>query len=102
MAVPVSYRGACHCGAASFVFTTPLAFHEHRPETADLLICARCGACLGATPATPARSFGIIDVRTLDAPGITLIAAAPMDYGDEDAVARRARRACRWTPVVGA
>jgi hypothetical protein len=68
--------------------------------TADSLLSRRCGVYLGATMATPTRSFGIINVRTLDAPGLHLRKAVPMDYGDEDVATRRARRVRRWTPVT--
>ena len=107
---------ACQCGfcRAHGVLTTSdpsgrLSFrvtHAERLEryrfglkTADFLLCQGCGVYIGAQIETPQGAFGIVNIRAMmPLPG-PLPAAAPADYGSENARQRVERRERRWTPL---
>lgn len=69
-------------------------------ETAEFLICARCGIYVGAQMEKQNRFYAIANLRTFDGSGDFAQRAQPMDYSGEDSVVRRTRRASRWTPVA--
>jgi hypothetical protein len=67
--------------------------------SAEFLICARCGIYVGAQMEEEGRFYAIANLRTLDRQDEFAWRSQPMDYSGEDSVARRERRARRWTPV---
>ena len=68
-------------------------------KTADFLICGLCGVYVGAQMNQDGQYYAIVNLRTLDGGGEFADKARPMDYSGENSIARRARRASRWTPV---
>lgn len=71
-------------------------------QTADFLLCRRCGVYIGAVIDVDGFSYGIINTHALDTtpPDIATVSAA--SYDDEDVGGRAGRRARRWTPVTPA
>jgi hypothetical protein len=68
-------------------------------NSAEFLICARCGIYVGAQMEAAGHGYGIANLRTLEGGGDFAGRAQAMDYSTEDADARRARRISRWTPL---
>ena len=108
---------ACQCGfcRARDAMTTSdpagrLTFHVNEPDalqryrfglnTADFLLCRRCGVYIGAQIQTAGGAFGIINTRALTPHLQGLPAAAAADYGSENAGERIQRREKRWTPLA--
>jgi len=87
-----------------------LTFHVNQPEslqryrfalqTADFLLCGRCGVYLGAQIDGARGAFGIVNLRTLVPLPPGLPAATPADYAAEEPSDRLERRARRWTPLA--
>jgi hypothetical protein len=69
-------------------------------QTADFLICRRCGAYLGATIRSGASGYGLVNLRTLRPTPGDLSAPVPMNYDGESPAQRRSRRESRWTPLA--
>jgi hypothetical protein len=69
-------------------------------ETADYLICGRCGVYMGAVVSADGACFAIVNAPVLDEHG-RFGRAEPVVYDHEDAAARLARRRANWTPLVG-
>ena len=66
----------------------------------DYLLCARCGAYVGAVMADEGRSIGIVNVNSLDIRD-TFAPAPPLHvYDGEDEARRRARRRKFWMPAT--
>jgi hypothetical protein len=68
-------------------------------QTADFLLCHKCGVYVGACIVTERGAFGIINTRTLLDKPADLADVAPIGYDEEDAGGRVSRREERWTPV---
>lgn len=69
-------------------------------ETADFLICRRCGVYIGALMEDGDRRWFTVNANTFRRPPRDDFPVVPVDYDDEDVSARIARRKERWTPVV--
>lgn len=67
-------------------------------KLADFLICARCGAYVGALMEDSGDAFGVLNLNVL-AERDQFGAPVRMDYGDETVAARLQRRRQRWTPA---
>jgi hypothetical protein len=66
----------------------------------DYLLCAKCGAYVGAVMEDEGRSIGIVNVNSLDIRD-TFDAAPPLhNYDGEDVERRRARRRKFWMPAT--
>jgi hypothetical protein len=89
-------------GAMNFVVQDRSAIIRYRfaSETAEFLICARCGIYVGAQMEEGGRHYAIANLRAFEGSGEFRQRAEPMDYSGEDSSARRTRRASRWTPVA--
>jgi hypothetical protein len=74
----------------------PVTAYRFGAKTADFLICPRCGVYVAAVMRVDAGFVGVVNARTLDAPGLAGREGAPVSYEGETAEARRARRAARW------
>jgi hypothetical protein len=88
-------------GALAFVEDKPDALnrYEFRLKTTDFLICRNCGAYIGATTRSASSRFGIINVRVLHSLAGRLRSPERMNYDNEGASGRQARRESRWTPL---
>jgi len=69
-------------------------------ETADFLVCTRCGIYVAAVMNEGSRSYATVNVNTLDAVDRLTQPARPATYEGESAAERSARRKARWTPAV--
>ena len=87
-------------GEMDFILTNRAAVLRYRfdTETADFLMCGRCGVYVGAQMEEAGRYYAIANLRTLESGG-ELGMVQPMDYSRESVSERRTRRASRWTPV---
>lgn len=66
----------------------------------DYLLCARCGAYVGAAMLDDGKAIGIVNVNSLDTRD-TFDPAPPLHHYDgEDEGRRRARRRKFWMPVT--
>jgi len=66
----------------------------------DYLLCAKCGAYVGAVMEDEGRSIGIVNVNALDTRD-TFDTAPPLHHYDgEDAERRRLRRRKFWMPAT--
>ena len=63
---------------------------------ADFIVCRACGAYVAAI----IDGFGVLNVVAADIPVLAAREARPVDYEDEGAETRLARRKERWTPLV--
>ena len=69
-------------------------------QTADFLICARCGVYVSALMEDGGKRWFTVNVNALRSPPRDDFPIVPVDYDAEDVPARIARRKERWTPVV--
>ena len=69
-------------------------------ETADFLVCRRCGIYVAAVMSEGAGCWATVNVNILDAVDRLTQPATPVTYEGESAAARSARRKARWTPAV--
>jgi hypothetical protein len=66
----------------------------------DFLICARCGVFIGALMEEGDKAWFTVNANAFRPPPPDDFPILPVDYDDENAVARIARRKQKWTPVV--
>ncbi|SKA36814.1 Uncharacterized conserved protein [Enhydrobacter aerosaccus] len=66
----------------------------------DYLLCARCGAYVGAVMQDDGRSIGIVNVNSLDMRDVFDAAPPLHDYDGEDEEHRRLRRRKFWMPAT--
>ena len=66
-------------------------------ETADFLVCRRCGAYAGATVDDGATMRATLNLRLTS---LHDLSAAPVSYASETRERRIARRRERWTPAA--
>jgi len=69
-------------------------------QTADVLVCGKCGVYLGAVITTDAGRFATLNSRAMVEPLRDLPAASPISYEQESFEQRITRRTRVWTPVV--
>ena len=69
-------------------------------ETADFLVCARCGIYVAAVMSEGAGWWATVNVNIFDAVDRLTQPATPVTYEGESAAERSARRKARWTPAV--
>jgi hypothetical protein len=69
-------------------------------ETADFLVCRRCGIYVAAVMNEGAGCWATVNVNTFDAADRLTQPATPVTYDGESAPQRAARRKARWTPAV--
>lgn len=109
---PLSPR-ACQCGfcrkhnartlsdpAGSAVLTLSGGAIRYRfaSRAADYILCAVCGAYLGATAEIDGRLYATLNLNAFDDPRLDL-EAEPVSYDGEAAEAKADRRRSRWTPA---
>ncbi len=90
-------------GSLQFFFARPRAVIHYRfgRRTADFLICGECGTYVGAVTQIKGSRFGILNANTFDEGQRPELPVQAMDYEGETAELRDARRARRWTPLIG-
>jgi hypothetical protein len=88
-------------GSMNFAVQDARALIRYRfaTETAEFLVCARCGIYIGAQIEEHGRFYGIANLRLFEGESDFAARAEPMDYSGESSDARRSRRVRRWTPV---
>jgi hypothetical protein len=69
-------------------------------NTADFLVCTRCGAYIAAVMEEGDKSWATVNANTFRQPPPGRFPTTPMDFSGEDIAARAARRKQKWTPVV--
>ena len=78
-------------------FTSRYRFHL---QSADFLVCARCGVFVGATMPDEGGALAVVNLNVLEARDRFVQRVEVMDLGAEDLEARITRRRGRWTPAV--
>lgn len=88
-------------GRVDFRARDPEALTRYRfgLETADFLVCRRCGVYVGALIERPEGAFATLNLNVLETPVPALAESAAVSYSGEDREERVARRLVRWTPV---
>jgi hypothetical protein len=69
-------------------------------ETADFLVCARCGVVPMVTSRVEDRLYAVVNVNALEGIDPSLIRRVPASFGDEEKETRLARRARNWIADV--
>lgn len=69
-------------------------------NTADFVICARCGVYVGAVIDVSAGSFATLNLNSMTTAVDDLQSAVPVCYDPENREDRIERRTWRWTPVT--
>ena len=67
-------------------------------QTADFIICSKCGVYVGAQMQLSERTYGIVNVRVLKNYGEFTKSPQPTFYNNETSEERIERRRTRWTP----
>ncbi|HTK79850.1 MAG TPA: hypothetical protein VL286_05360 [Rhizomicrobium sp.] len=89
-------------GSVRIVVRAPAKLIRYRfgLKTADFLICASCGAYIGAHLPDSGGGWITINVNTFVEPPPLDYPLQPHEFGAEDMAGRIARRKERWTPVA--
>ena len=77
-----------------------LARYRFGLRTADFLLCRNCGAYVAALYSDGSRAWAVVNVNVLDRRAEFDREVKAVDYGEESAGARRARRQKMWTPAT--
>ncbi len=110
--IAVRTCGCTFCQRTRPVYTSDpngLVTYRHKPgalrtyrfghESAEFVSCARCGVYLGAVTETSNGLRSVVNVAGALLKELAEKTATPMDFDDEDAETRNARRAKNWTPA---
>ena len=78
------------------------ALHRYRfgLQTAEFLMCRRCGVYIGAYADGPGGAFATLNLNALKTPIDGIPGTTPTCYDSEDRDGRIRRREQRWTPVA--
>ena len=69
-------------------------------NTADFLVCARCGILTAAVSVIDGGCYAVVNVNTFEDVHPAEFARTNTDFGGEDIPARLARRRRNWMPVT--
>ena len=69
-------------------------------ETAQFLVCARCGVAPVVTSQIEGQMFAVVNVNTFDNVERSRIQAQPASFEGEDLASRLERRRRHWIPDV--
>jgi hypothetical protein len=67
--------------------------------TSEFLVCRRCGVVAAAVAPIDGATYGAVNVSALDARGTFTQPPSPVDYDEETAEDRLARRRRAWMPA---
>ena len=70
-------------------------------QSAEFLICRRCGVYIAAVLTSPRGRFATININAIREP-LDVAEAIPVSYEGETLEVRQQRREQRWTPVIEA
>lgn len=89
-------------GRLDVVFTDPARVRRYRfgHESADFVICAKCGVLVFAVCTIDGNDYAVINVNTFATLGPEDMERVATDFEDEGPGARRARRKRNWTGTV--
>jgi hypothetical protein len=76
-----------------------LSRYTFETETAEFLVCTRCGGVPACTSRIDGRDYAVVNVNTFDDPAIR-IEQAPVSFDGEAATDRLVRRQQRWIGTV--
>ena len=94
-----------HATRPEFSIVDPDALHRYRfgLQTAEFLMCRRCGVYIGAYAAgPPGDGLATLNLNALKEPADGIPASTLTYYDSEDREGRIRRREERWTPVTKA
>jgi hypothetical protein len=74
-----------------------VSYYQFGPQTAEFLICQRCGVYMAAILRDGTRIFASVNANTFDTP--LQQNAVPVDYEGETVEQRKERRRTKWTPA---
>jgi hypothetical protein len=74
-----------------------VGYYQFGSQTADYLVCGRCGVYMAAVLRDRTRTYATVNVNTFDVP-LTQV-AEPVDYESETPEQRIERRRSLWTPA---
>ena len=74
-----------------------VSYYQFGPQTAEFLICQRCGVYVGAILRDGTRIYAVVNANTFDTP--LKQNAVPVDYEGETVEQRKERRRTKWTPA---
>jgi hypothetical protein len=74
-----------------------VSYYQFGPQTAEFLVCSRCGVYVAAVLREGDHIYGVVNVNTFDTP--LRQAAEPVDYESETKEQRIERRGTKWTPT---
>ena len=75
-------------------------FYRFGSQTADYILCRRCGIYIGAVCDTASGTRAVINVNSLEDRATFSAVPEASNYDGETTETRLARRAERWMPVV--
>lgn len=78
---------------------TRLSRYSFGLKLAEMLVCSRCGAYVGAVMTAEGRTVGTLNVNCLDGQAALTQEARPMVFDGETAGQRTARRFGAWSPA---
>jgi hypothetical protein len=89
-------------GKVVFTIDDPQALQRYRfgTRTAETLVCRNCGIYLAATVAIDGALYAVINVNALDDQTAFERLPEAMNYDNESAEQRIARRRIKWTPAT--
>lgn len=89
-------------GAVAIIVNDPAALERYRfgLETADFLLCKRCGDYVAAVIETTQGARATLNLKLLQGYPPDLPTPRPVSYDDETREARIRRREAQWTPVT--
>jgi hypothetical protein len=75
-----------------------VSYYQFGSQSAELLVCARCGVYVAAVLRDTPRLYATVNVNTFDVP--LSQAAEPVDFEGESPDQRIQRRRSAWTPAT--
>lgn len=85
-------------GQATLTLSTEAIRYRFGTRSGEYIVCARCGVYIGAVVALGGALFATLNLNTFDDPRLDL-AATPVSYAGESAMAKAGRRRRAWTPL---
>lgn len=93
---------SCPTGSLEVRVRDPALVSKYRfgTETAEFLVCGRCGVVPVVTSEIEGRRYAVVSVNAFENVAPSLLDRAPASFDGEDEAARLARRARHWIPGV--